>query len=54
MEILNSNICLFEFCSSSRMTALQMLFALCSLSKIFDDGFEFFLVLRKMLKKYGK
>jgi len=31
MEI-NSTICLFKFCSSSLMTVLQMLFALCSMS----------------------
>jgi len=36
MEILNSTICLFKFCSSSLMTVLQMLFALCSMSTIFE------------------
>jgi len=33
MEILNSVICLFKFCSSL-ITVLQMFFALCSTSKI--------------------
>jgi len=35
MEILNSTICLFKFCSSPLMIVLQMFFALCSMSKIF-------------------
>ena len=39
MEILNSTICLFKFCSSP-LSTLQMLFALCSMSKIFEKWSE--------------
>jgi len=36
MEIPNSAICLFTFCSLPLMAVLDMFFALCSMSKILE------------------
>ena len=36
MVILNSTICLFNFCSSLLITVLQVFFALYSMSEIFE------------------